>query len=209
MESVVHFMRSALLTCLTRLTHCLPALGLLIALAAAALAAPPIFAHPAHASYVSSDPAANAVVKTAPSAVTITFAEPVDPSGSGVVIYDAKNQVVSGAAQIEQNDPATMRVPMTGDGSEVYRVDWHTVSATDGDPDVGAFTFFINASGTSDLAPKPAATATSQASTGAPVWLVALIAAVALLIGLAGGVAWARARRLAPASTASRGDGQE
>ncbi len=185
----------------------LPPLGLLAAaaltaLVATALVAPPAFAH---ASYVSSDPAANSVVKTAPSVVTITFAEPVNPAGSAVTIYDAKGQAVSAAAQIEQNDATTMRVPMTGDNSEVYLVVWHTVSATDGDPDVGAFNFFINASGTSDLAPKTTTTTTAQTPTGAPTWLVALIAAVALLAGLAGGFALARRS----ASTVSSGAKQE
>ena len=190
----------------TRIARLIPALGLLAALAAA-LAAPPAFAHPAHAGYVSSDPAANAVVKTAPTAVTIHFAEPVNPSGSAITVYDAKGQVVSGAAQVEQNDLTTLRVPMTGDDSEVYLVAWHTVSATDGDPDVGAFSFFVNATGSSDLAPATTTTTASQTPTGAPVWLVALIAAAALLVGLAGGVAWARARR--PASAASRGASKE
>ena len=189
-------MRSPSILTHTHAVRRVPALGLL---AAAALTAPPAFAH---AYYVRSDPAANAVVKTAPSVVAITFAEPVNPAGSAVTIYDAKGVVVSAAAQVEQNDLTTMRVPMTGDGSEVYLVVWHTVSATDGDADVGAFNFFVNASGTSDLAPAPTPT-TTQTPGGAPVWLVALIAAAALLIGLAGGFAWARSRRAAPPSTIS------
>lgn len=172
----------------------IPTLGLLAALAAAFISAPTAFAHPAHAahaSYVSSDPAANAVVKTAPAAVVIHFAEALTPSGSAVTVYDAKGQVVSGAAQVEQNDLQTMRVPMTGDDSEVYLVVWHTTSAADGDPDVGAFSFFVNASGASELAPKPATTgATSQAPTGAPIWLAVLIGIVALLAGLGAGVRW-------------------
>ena len=169
---------------------------LLALLALGALGAPVSFAAPAHAAhayYVRSTPAANAVVKSAPSQVTITFAEPVTPGGSGVVIYDAKNQVVSGAAHIDQNDLATLDVPMTGDGSEVYLVVWHTVSAQDGDPDVGAFSFFVNASGASDLAPKPSAATPGPASQGgAPVWLVALIGVIGLVVGAGGGMVWAQ-----------------
>lgn len=176
------------------------ALALVAALALAAptaQAAPQAPALPFHAAYVSSDPAANAVVKTAPSVVTIHFAEPVDPAGSAVVVYDAKGQVVSQPAQVETNDLATMRVPMTGNDSEVYLVYWHTVSATDGDPDVGAFNFFVDASGASNLAPKGTTTTptTTQASpSGVPAWLTALIAVVVLLAGLAGGIAWSRSR---------------
>lgn len=188
----------------SRLFRLIPALGLLAALAAA-FAAPPALAHPvhvAHAGYVSSDPAANAVLKAAPSAVVIHFAEAVDPAGSGVTVYNAKGQVVSGAAQVEQNDLKTLRAPMTGGDSEVFLVVWHTVSATDGDPDVGAFNFFVSATGTSDLAPASSAGTTAQATSGAPAWLVALIAAAALLIGLAGG--YVLARRTGPAGLTGR-----
>lgn len=178
----------------------LAALALLTLFGAPAALAAPRAAHQplraSHASYVSSDPAANAVVKTAPSVVTIHFAEPVVPASSTITIYDAKGQVVSQAAQADTNDLKTMTAAMTGDGSEVYLVYWHTVSATDGDPDVGAFSFFVNASGSSDLAPKSGATSTtlpsSSSAAGAPIWLTAVIALVALLVGLAGGVAWAR-----------------
>ena len=176
----------------------LVAAALVATLALMAFMAPAAHAVPSralHARYVSSDPAANAIVKAAPSVVTIHFAEPVSPSGSGIVVYDAKGQVVSQAARADTNDLTTMRVPMKGDGSEVYLVYWHTVSATDGDPDVGAFNFFVNASGASELAPKTTTTAPATASaTGVPGWLTALIAVIALLAGLAGGVAWSRRR---------------
>jgi hypothetical protein len=89
-----------------------------------------------------------------------------------------------------------MHAAMTGDGSEVYLVYWHTVSAVDGDPDVGAFSFFVNQSGASELAPKATTpttlTTTTPASSGAPVWLAVALAIAGLLIGLAGGVTWAR-----------------
>ncbi len=167
--------------------------ALVVALAIAAPSAHAAPAHALHASYVSSDPAANAVVKAAPSVVTIHFAEPVVPATSAIVVYDAKGQIVSQTAQADTNDLKTMHAAMAGDGSEVYLVYWHTVSATDGDPDVGAFSFFVNASGASALAPKTTATTQASAS-GMPAWLTALIAALALLVGLAGGVAWARSR---------------
>ena len=135
------------------------------------------------------------MVKAAPSVVTIHFAEPVDPAGSAVIVYDAKGHVVSQTSQVETSDLTTMRVAMKGNGSEVYLVYWHTVSATDGDPDVGAFNFFVNASGASDLAPKATTPATTSASaSGVPAWLTAVIAVVALLAGLAGGVWWTRRR---------------
>jgi copper resistance protein C len=174
-----------------------------LAALAVLLAAPMAYAAPAHASYVRSNPAANAVVKTAPSVVTITFAEPVTPGGSGVVIYDAKNRVVSQPAQVDPSDLATLRVPMAGDDSEIYLVVWHTVSAQDGDPDVGAFSFFVNSSGVSDLSPKTGAgalTPVSQNSSGAPIWLVIIVGLVGVAVGLGGGVALARRGAMAGAT---------
>lgn len=174
-----------------------------LAALAVLLAAPVAYAAPAHAAYVRSNPAANAVVKTAPSVVTITFAEPVTPGGSGVVIYDAKNRVVSQPAQVDPSDLATLRVPMAGDDSEAYLVVWHTVSAEDGDPDVGAFSFFVNSSGVSDLAPKTGAgglTPVSQNSSGAPIWLVIIVGLVGVAVGLGGGVALVRRGAMAGAT---------
>ncbi|HEY8324277.1 MAG TPA: copper resistance CopC family protein [Ktedonobacterales bacterium] len=173
------------------------ALALLAGLAAApALAAPRTASHALHARYLSSTPAANAVVKAAPSEVTVHFAEPVNPATSAITIYDAKGQVVSQPAQVDPNDLTTMRTPMTGDGSEVYLVVWHTVSATDGDPDVGAFNFFVNTSGASELAPASTTVthASQPAQSGAPIWLVIVLALAGLVVGAAGGVAWSRSR---------------
>jgi methionine-rich copper-binding protein CopC len=174
----------------------LVALAALAALMVALASAPVTLSAPTrafHAYYVSSNPAANATLKASPAAVTVHFAEPVNPDGSAITVYNSRGRVVSGTAQVEQNDLTTMRVPMTGDDSEVYLVVWHTISATDGDPDVGAFSFFISASGSPDLAPKPSATA--PATSGTPVWLTVVIGLAGLLIGLAGGVFWTRRTR--------------
>lgn len=166
----------------------------LIAGGALALGAPAVAS--AHAYYVSSDPAANAVLKTAPTTVTIHFGENVNPTGSDVVVFDAKHQQVSTApAQVDRADLKTMTVAMQGNGSEVYLVEWHTVSADDGDPDIGAFTFNVNSSGG---AATPTATAesigSSGTSSGTPAWVVALVGVLGLAIG-AGGTLLARRMR--------------
>ena len=146
----------------------------------------------AHASYMSSVPAANATLKAAPSVVTVHFAEEVNPTGSDIVVFDAKHQQVSTApAQVERSDLTTMTVSMKGDGSDTYLVEWHTVSATDGDPDIGAFNFFVTASGSQ---PTGASGSGSSASTGTPAWVVVLVGIVGLVIGGAGGMALARRR---------------
>lgn len=144
----------------------------------------------AHAKYSSSDPAANAVLKAPPSVVTVHFLEDVNPEGSSLTVYDAKGKVVSdGPGQVSTADVKTMTVGMTGDGSEVYLVVWKTVSLDDGDPDIGAFNFFIG----SDAAPvtSSGSSATSASSGGLPGWAVALIGIAGLVVG-AGGMYFAR-----------------
>src|SRR5690349_6759186 len=77
----------------------------------------------AHAKYVSSAPAAGAVLAEAPGTVSITFAEAVDPTASGIAVYDASmKQVSSSTVSVDPSNAKVMHVPMQGDGSEVYVV---------------------------------------------------------------------------------------
>lgn len=122
------------------------ALGLTVLLAGVAFA---------HASYVSSDPAAGAVLAAAPSKVTVHFAENVNPQGSSLVVYhepEAKNTfsfdaeakaVSTGQTQYPLSDSKSMTIAMTGDGNGIYAVAWKTVSADDGDADSGVFFFGV------------------------------------------------------------------
>jgi methionine-rich copper-binding protein CopC len=174
--------------------------GTLLAVAALLLAGLAALWSPAvasaHAAYVSSDPAANAVLKTAPTLITLHFAENVNPTGSEVFVYDAKGkQVSTGPAQVDRGDLKTMTVGMQGDDSETYLVVWHNVSADDGDPDTGAFTFTVSATAT----PQPTATTqdgnghgSSSGSTGVPGWIAALIGILGLIVGAAGGIWYSR-----------------
>src|SRR5260370_39689803 len=94
----------------------------------------------AHAAYVSSDPAANSVQKTAPTVVRITFAQNLSPQGLSIVVYGHKGNVVStGPAHISSTDPKTASLTTKGDGSDIYRVAWNNVSAEENDPTLGAF----------------------------------------------------------------------
>ncbi len=195
---------------------------------AAALGVSALFASTAsaHASYVSSDPAAGAVLATAPTTVTVHFAENVDPQTdkdgkSSLVVYhsDAKNTytfdeeatvVSTGETQFPLSDAKTMSIAMKGDGDGIYAVYWHTVSADDGDPDTGVFFFGVgtgNVLGNGSASASPTATAvpggsTSAASTssGTPVWVTILVGVVALLLG--GGIGtWLSRRTSAPRGT--------
>ena len=68
---------------------------------------------------------------------------------------------------------------MKGDGSDIYRVDWTTVSAEDGDPTLGAFVFGVDPTGKSDKVPPTATTTT----TGTPAWVAILTGVVGLVVG--------------------------
>lgn len=139
----------------------------------------------AHAAYKSSDPAANSVVKVAPTKVSITFVQRLSPQGLSIVVYDRVDKVVSTSqAQISATDPYTASVSMTGDGSDIYRVDWNNVSAEDSDPTIGAFVFGVDPSGKTDKVPPVATTVVpSSTSTGIPPLVAALIGIAGLIIG--------------------------
>lgn len=158
------------------------AAALLLTLAFAGMAS-------AHAKYLSSDPAANAVLKAPPSVVTVHFIENVNPDGSSLTIYDSKGRVVSnGPGQVSISDTKTMTVSMTGDGSDNYMVVWKTVSLDDGAPDIGAFNFYIGG----DAAPSSSNGTSSAAASGdLPGWAVALVGIAGLIVG-AGGMYFAR-----------------
>jgi methionine-rich copper-binding protein CopC len=140
-------------------------------------------AHALHAAYKSSVPAANSVVKVAPSVVSITFVQRLDPSLLNITVYGNTADVVSmGKAQISATDPYTATVTMKGDGSDIYRVDWNNKSAEDGDPTLGAFVFAVSASGSSDKVQQGSSTVLTV-SNGVPGWLAALLGVGGLIVG--------------------------
>lgn len=138
----------------------------------------------AHAAYKSSNPAENSVLKTAPTSVSITFVQKLDPQGLNITVYGNKGEVVStGQAQISTSDPYTATIAMTGDDSDIYRVDWNNVSAEDGDPTLGAFVFAVDASGTSDkVTPTQSATVASTGS-DVSIWIAILAGVGGLVVG--------------------------
>lgn len=177
----------------------------------------------AHASYVSSDPAAGAVLATAPTQVTVHFAENVNPLGanglpSSLTVFlnpDLKNtnysdqdatQVSTGNGQVLASDSKTMTIPMKGAGDGIYEVYWHTVSADDGHEDSGVFFFAV---GTSigqgvTVVTKTVTTPANSTSSGLPIWATILVGIVGLVLG---GAAVAGMRRRPQASAGSAGGG--
>ena len=170
----------------------------------------------AHASYVSSTPAAGAVLATAPTTVTVHFAENVNPAGkngipSSLQVFlkpELKNtfysdqdatEVDTGTTQFPLSDAKSMSIAMKGAGNGIYEVYWHTVSADDGDPDSGVFFFGVgtgNVLGNGTAPASTTSTASTSTTSGTPIWVTVLVGILALLLG-GGTVAGLRQRQQA------------
>jgi copper resistance protein C len=193
-------------------------LGTLVLMSGPVAAQTTVRTIPAHASVLSAIPAIGSTISQAPTKVTVFTAENInpDPKVSNLFVYGSAGEATSklisqGNATVSLTNPKEMSITIKPDPQHttgVYVVHWITKSALDGDPDEGAFTFTVSAAAATAT---PAATATSttgQATTptasnnstsGAlPIWLAAVVALVALAIGLGGG--FGLARRSAPSA---------
>lgn len=174
------------------------ALALAAALLALAASSGGASAHaliPTHAKLTHADPAPGAVLKSAPTTITLQFAEEMKPDGSDIIVYDGKGDKVStGAATVDRSDTKTMKVDMRGGDSEVYVVVWHNVSAADGDPDAGSYEFTVSADATPSSGHQPGSEAEAGGSGGIQPLVAALIGVLGLVVGGAGGFFLARRR---------------
>lgn len=168
--------------------------GLALLLAAVFAVANPGLAF-AHSKFASSNPAPNAVLTKAPTTITITFTEKLDPSGSDIIVYDESGkQVSTGKAAVDRADLTKMSVQMKGNDSEGYSVVWRTKSLDDGDAFTGAYGFTVSADATPSAGDTSTPTSSgggtasgsSSSSGGTPAWLTALIGVLGLLVGAGG-----------------------
>ncbi len=100
----------------------------------------------AHAEFVSSTPGPFDIWNVAPTYVSVTVSEAVQP-GSPTIIVTAMNgsRVDVGAVTISATDPATFSVALEkGIGPSVYTVTWTVVSADDGHFTAGTFYFMVS-----------------------------------------------------------------
>jgi copper transport protein len=98
----------------------------------------------AHAFLASSDPAANAVLATAPSTVTLRFTEPLETSYSRAELYDQSGASVAGATSTIGSDGQSMTVSLpSGLKNGTYSLLWRTLSAADGHTAQGYLPFTI------------------------------------------------------------------
>jgi len=114
-------------------------LGLVLAMVASAAVA--------HAFPESSDPAPGENLQNAPSEVSITFDDEVDPDGSSFQVKSEDGQVVGeGAVDLTVADRNVVRGDVDISEPGLYTVTW-TALSIDGDSTHGSFTFGFQASG--------------------------------------------------------------
>jgi copper resistance protein C len=207
---------------LKNLLAAVASLGLLCVTAGVAFAAPAQPTIPSHAKVLTADPAIGSTIALAPTKVTVFAAENInpDPAKSNLQVYgpgtDATDTLITqSSAQISLTDPKQMSIAITpnpGHTSGVYVVFWKTVSADDGDPASGTFTFTVNptgASSTPTAAPTKVTTpantgGSSTVSTGSPIWVPIVAALAALIVGLGAGFGLGRRKPAASSIGAMR-----
>src|SRR5690242_11272418 len=104
------------------------------------------FAAPAHAKVLSATPGIGSTIAQAPTTITVTCAENINPNPklSNLYVYAPSGDLISqGDAKVPLNNPKNMSIAIKPTGDGVYVVQWKTVSADDGDPDQGAFVFTV------------------------------------------------------------------
>lgn len=132
----------------------------------------------AHAFLESSDPAANAVLATAPSTVTLRFTEPLESSYSRADLYDQSGAQVPGATSTIGSDGQSMSVTLpSGLSNGTYSLLWRTLSAADGHTAQGYLPFTIGTQADVRIVAPPVV---ASASIGLPDWAQAASRLLAL-----------------------------
>ena len=99
----------------------------------------------AHADLASADPAADATVKTAPTAISITFTEEVEPKFSSIEVLDAKGtRVDDGKAQTAPGNEKVLSVGLKALAPGIYKVIWHATAADDSHKTKGDYAFTVD-----------------------------------------------------------------
>jgi hypothetical protein len=97
----------------------------------------------AHAHLLRETPVANATA-AAPSALTLTFSERLEPKFSGVAVTGPDNKPVGvGTPSLGGSDGTILTVPLAGAlAAGAYTVAWHALS-TDGHKTAGTYQFTV------------------------------------------------------------------
>lgn len=157
----------------------------------------------AHAKVDSATPGIGATVNTAPTTINVHTAENMKPGAqfSNLFVYGPSGELISqGDAKIPLSKPNEMSVAIKPEKDGVYVVRWISVSAADGDPDQGAFTFMVKsgATGSSTQAANTSKAAPASTTSSFPTLPVVITGLIALLVGLGAGFGLGRNRTATP-----------
>src|SRR3954452_604081 len=84
----------------------------------------------AHAHLAPANPAAGAIVASAPSEVTLAFTQKLEPKFSTVVVRDAGGkQVDKGDPHVDEVDPSLLKVSLPTLAAGRYKVEWRGAAA--------------------------------------------------------------------------------
>ena len=98
----------------------------------------------AHADLASTDPAAGATVKTAPTEISITFTEEVEPKFSSIQVLDAGDRRVDdGAAHSAPDNEKLLSIGLKPLAPGTYKVIWHATAADDSHKTKGSYEFTV------------------------------------------------------------------
>ena len=123
----------------------------------------------AHAFVEKSDPAANSILATAPTQMTIWFTERLEPKSTSATLSDHLGNTIPGTSFRIGDDPKVLIVTLPpGLANGTYSVVWKNISEDDGHPAKGYIPFTI---GTAADIQTIVAPADSTGSAGAPEWL--------------------------------------
>lgn len=139
----------------------------------------------AHATLDRSAPRANSVLAQSPTEIRLWFTEPVEQKESRVRLFDRTGQELPNIAAEPGDESDSLLVPLTESlDTGTYSVVWNVISAADGHPMQGYFTFTVGSA--ADVA--PIAVPILADTGGAPLWLQT-VARWLVLLGLAVAVA--------------------
>ncbi|HET7584341.1 MAG TPA: copper resistance protein CopC [Gemmatimonadaceae bacterium] len=119
-----------------------------------------------HATLISSEPAADAVLARAPRRVRLVFSEPIEPTLARVSLIAQDGDVQPLAPTGDPTDVHALLAPTDSLAMGAYRVAWRIVSA-DGHPVQGSFVFFVGGADTASMRAEPPPVPPGALSSGA------------------------------------------
>gem|GEM_PF-2155248 len=97
----------------------------------------------AHATPLSYEPAATAVVETAPTDIRIRFSERVEPVAADVVLFTPDGTRLTLEPTVAPDDPRLLIASFPAVGTGSFTVSWSVISADDGHYTKGAYAFAV------------------------------------------------------------------